>query len=186
MKKFEYKLWLLFDDQKSLPRSKTATNNTQDAKKPNRLPLRKLFYEDREIFSCSSLEADDIDNLEPETYCVWTPKEEGSPGSCKKSSSTRSNGSSKILFTGVIVMNKKSGLHHQRLGSDDQDGNHNKQGIEKRKEAEGVGRGLFQFQEHYYVRSKEGDKRHSYLPYRPDLVGFLSNVNGVERNLHPF
>jgi hypothetical protein len=24
------------------------------------------------------------------------------------------------------------------------------------------------------------------LPYRPDLVGFLSNVNGVGRNLHPF
>jgi hypothetical protein len=82
--------------------------------------------------------------------------------------------------------NKKSGLHHQRLGSDDQDGNHNKQGTKKRKEAKRAEGGLFQFQEHYYVRSKEGDKRRSYLPYRPDLVGFLSNVNGVGRNLHPF
>jgi hypothetical protein len=24
------------------------------------------------------------------------------------------------------------------------------------------------------------------LPYRPDLVGFMSNVRGVGRNIHPF
>jgi hypothetical protein len=24
------------------------------------------------------------------------------------------------------------------------------------------------------------------LPYRPDLVGFMSNVKGVGRNIHPF
>ncbi|XP_052311788.1 uncharacterized protein LOC127905776 [Populus trichocarpa] len=139
--------------------------------------------------------------LEPETYCVWAPKkEEGSPGSCKKSSSTgsnskrwkfkdfihRSNSDGKDTFVFLMPNNKKSGLHHQRLGNDDQDGNHNKQGTEKRKDAKGAGGGLFQFQEHYYMRSKDGDKRRSYLPYRPDLVGFLSNVNGVGRNLHPF
>ncbi|KAJ6898347.1 hypothetical protein NC652_024996 [Populus alba x Populus x berolinensis] len=82
--------------------------------------------------------------------------------------------------------NKKSGLHHQRLGSDDQDRNHNKQGTEKRKEAKRARGGLFQFQEHHHMRSKEGDKHRYYLPYKPDLVGFLSNVSGVERNLHPF
>jgi len=180
---------------------KTTTNSTQDAKKPNRLPLRKLFYEDCETFSCSSSEANDIHSLEPGTYCVWTPKkEEGSPGSCKKSSSTGSNSKrwkfknfihqsncdGKDTFVFLMPNNKKSGLHHQRLGSDDQDGNHNKQGTKKRKEAKRAEGGLCQFQEHYYVRSKEGDKRRSYLPYRPDLVGFLSNVNGVGRNLHPF
>jgi len=156
---------LLLDDQESLPRSKTATNSTQDTKKPNR------FY---------SSEADDIDSLEPRTYCVWTPKnEEGSPGSCKKSNSTgsnskiwkfkdfihRSDSDGKDTFVFLMPNNKKSGLHHQRLSSDDQDGNHNKQGTEKRKEAKGAGGGLFQFQEHYYVRSKESDKRRSYLPY---------------------
>ncbi|KAL9391476.1 hypothetical protein Peur_015396 [Populus x canadensis] len=163
-------------------RSKTATNSTQDAKKPNRLPLRKLFYEDRETFSCSSSEADDIDSLEPGSYCVWTPKkEEGSLGSCKKSSSTgsnskrwkfkdfihRSNSDGKDTFMFLMPNNKKSGLYHQRSSSDDQDGNHNKQGIEKRKEAKGA---------HYYVRSNEDDKRRSYLTYRPDLVGFLISV----------
>ncbi|KAJ6877638.1 hypothetical protein NC651_030411 [Populus alba x Populus x berolinensis] len=131
-----------------------------NAEELNRLPLRKLFYEDRETFLCSSLEADDTDSLQPGIYCVWTPKkEEGSPGSYKKSSFTgsnskkwkfkyfihRSNSDGKDNFVFLIPNNKKSGLHHQRLGT------------EKRKEAKGVGGGLFQFQEHYYVRSKEGD-----------------------------
>ena len=42
--------------------------------------------------------------------------------------------------------------------------------------------------ERYYVRNKakEVDKRRSYLPYRPDLVGFFANVNGLSRNVHPF
>lgn len=43
--------------------------------------------------------------------------------------------------------------------------------------------------EKHYVRNrakKEGDKRRSYLPYRQDLVGFFTNVNGLSRNVHPF
>ncbi|KAG6782076.1 hypothetical protein POTOM_011464 [Populus tomentosa] len=96
----------------------------------------------RSIVKRLKTSTNDIDSLEPGTYCVLTPKkEEGSPGSL---------------------------------------------GTEKRKEAKGAGRGLFQFQEHYYVRSKEGDKCRFYLPCRPDLVRFLSNVNGVGRNLHLF
>jgi hypothetical protein len=46
--------------------------------------------------------------------------------------------------------------------------------------------GLFELQQQFYVKGKEGDKRRSYLPYRPDLVGFMSNVKGVGRNIHPF
>ncbi|KAI8527111.1 hypothetical protein RHMOL_Rhmol12G0050700 [Rhododendron molle] len=42
----------------------------------------------------------------------------------------------------------------------------------------------------HYVRNRalrEGDKRRSYLPYRPELVGFFTNVNGgLSRNVHPF
>lgn len=43
--------------------------------------------------------------------------------------------------------------------------------------------------EKHYVSSRakrEGDKRKSYLPYRQDLVGFFTNVNGLSRNVHPF
>ncbi|KAI8558040.1 hypothetical protein RHMOL_Rhmol04G0057500 [Rhododendron molle] len=42
----------------------------------------------------------------------------------------------------------------------------------------------------HYVRSRalrEGERRRSYLPYRPELVGFFTNVNGgLSRNIHPF
>lgn len=41
-----------------------------------------------------------------------------------------------------------------------------------------------------YLRSKakDGDRRRSYLPYRPELVGLFTNVNGggLTRNVHPF
>lgn len=40
-----------------------------------------------------------------------------------------------------------------------------------------------------YMRSKakHEERRRSYLPYRPDLVGFFTNVNGgLTRNVHPF
>ncbi|KAJ6944495.1 hypothetical protein NC652_009778 [Populus alba x Populus x berolinensis] len=67
--------------------------------------LATLFYEDRETFSCSSSEADDIDSLEPGSYCVWTPKkEEGSPRRATLQGLIQRDGSSKILFTRVIVM----------------------------------------------------------------------------------
>uniref|UniRef100_A0A6N2LAY4 DUF1645 domain-containing protein n=1 Tax=Salix viminalis TaxID=40686 RepID=A0A6N2LAY4_SALVM len=179
---------LLLDDQESLPKSKTATNSAQATKKPNRMPLRKLFYEDRETFSAWNL------------LRVDAKEGRGSPGSCKKSSSTgsnskrwklkdllhRSNSDGKDTFVFLMPSNRRSGRHRQRSGNDDHGGNNSKQGIEKTKEVKGAGGGLSPFQEHYHVRSKDGDKRRSYLPYRPDLVGFLSNVNGVGRNFHPF
>lgn len=43
--------------------------------------------------------------------------------------------------------------------------------------------------EKYYARNRvmrEGDKRRSYAPYRQEVVGFFTNVNGLSRNVHPF
>ncbi|RAL40012.1 hypothetical protein DM860_008152 [Cuscuta australis] len=40
-----------------------------------------------------------------------------------------------------------------------------------------------------YMRSKQrdGERRRSYLPYRPELVGFFTNVKGgLTKNIHPF
>lgn len=40
-----------------------------------------------------------------------------------------------------------------------------------------------------YIKSKakDEDRRRSYLPYRPELVGFFTNVKGgLTRNVHPF
>ncbi|XP_031106037.1 uncharacterized protein LOC116010679 [Ipomoea triloba] len=74
-------------------------SSTPQPVKP-RLPLRKLFTEEREtLSSCSSSEADELDGVPAETYCVWRPKpadDQLSPGRCKKSNSTGSgSGSSK-------------------------------------------------------------------------------------------
>ncbi|KAA8542671.1 hypothetical protein F0562_023830 [Nyssa sinensis] len=58
-----------------------------------RIPLRKLLIEEQDPSSCSSSEADELDEIAPGTYCVWTPKAaaEESPGRCKKSNSTGSS-----------------------------------------------------------------------------------------------
>ncbi|KAL1551283.1 hypothetical protein AAHA92_19146 [Salvia divinorum] len=59
-----------------------------------RLPLRKLFREEREktvaISSSSEEEAEELDGVPAVTYCVWPPKAE-EEGQCKKSSSAGSN-----------------------------------------------------------------------------------------------
>ncbi|KAI3921052.1 hypothetical protein MKX01_036031 [Papaver californicum] len=64
--------------------------------------LRKLFIGEREedVHSCSSSEADELDNLPAGTYCVWKPKQSSTrissslPDTCKKSKSTGSSSSS--------------------------------------------------------------------------------------------
>ncbi|CAN1320580.1 hypothetical protein LINPERPRIM_LOCUS31753 [Linum perenne] len=41
----------------------------------------------------------------------------------------------------------------------------------------------------FYRKSKalkEGEKRKSYLPYRQDIIGFFSIVNGYSRTFTPF
>ncbi|KAL3628818.1 hypothetical protein CASFOL_027864 [Castilleja foliolosa] len=54
-----------------------------------RLPLRKLFIEERETTpSSSSSEADELEGVPEETYCVWRPPPEGR---CKKVNSAGSN-----------------------------------------------------------------------------------------------
>ncbi|EPS61134.1 hypothetical protein M569_13665 [Genlisea aurea] len=62
-----------------------------------RVPLRKLFISEREssmtlatTSSCSSSEADDLDGVPADSYCVWQPKE-SADDRCKKSHSTGSH-----------------------------------------------------------------------------------------------
>ncbi|KAL9997047.1 hypothetical protein Hdeb2414_s0033g00718291 [Helianthus debilis subsp. tardiflorus] len=38
-----------------------------------------------------------------------------------------------------------------------------------------------------YLKSREEDRRRSYLPYRPELMGFFTNVHGgLTKNVHPY
>ncbi|KAL6973234.1 hypothetical protein U1Q18_027416, partial [Sarracenia purpurea var. burkii] len=69
-----------------------VTSSKSPTRSSIRLPLRKLLFEDRELPTCSSSEADDLKGIQPESYCVWTPKSiEESPERCKKRNSTESS-----------------------------------------------------------------------------------------------
>lgn len=187
---------MLFADDVQVDNSiSSATSKTSI---PVRLPLGKLFIEERERHSasCSSSEEDKLDGVPVGTYCVWRPKaEEESPGGCKKSNSTgsskrwkfrdllyRSNSDGKDTFVFLAPSTRKR-----------------EEKVEKRmKEAakitgndhpNGVGEGGEGATATHYVRKgvvKVSDQRRSYLPHKKDMVGLFANVSGVSRNLHPF
>lgn len=153
--------------------------------KPRRQPLRMLMIEEeRETASCSSSEADDLENLPPGTYCVWAPPKasggRGGSGGCDKSSSTGS--SKRWKFRDLLSRSSSDGDKDTIVFFSPAPPTTKTKTADKEDSKVVVAR---------KVRSgskgvDEGDKRRSFLPYRQDLVGFFSNVNGLSRNLHPF
>ncbi|KAK9278440.1 hypothetical protein L1049_028005 [Liquidambar formosana] len=167
-----------------------------------RLPLRKLMTEDRDSPSCSSSEADELEALPSETYCVWRPKavEPSSPEVCKKSNSTgsskrwkfrdllyRSNSDGKDTF---VFLTPSASTKSKKKVEKEVSAGEVKAPVKAKANGVAGSEGLApSAHEAHYVRNratKDGDRRRSYLPYRQDLVGFFSNVNGLSRNLHPF
>lgn len=181
-----------------------------------RPPLKKLFVEERDPPSSSSSDADELEALAPGTYCEWSGKAvEASPELSKKSNSTgfskfwrfrdlvvRSSSDGKDAF---VFLNPNSTNAKQSVDSIKKmaKAERNEKPVPEKKvvgsgEAATVNAGVkvkakrgetaSSAHERYYVRNKakEVDKRKSYLPYRPDLVGFFANVNGFSRNVHPF
>ncbi|KAF3974912.1 hypothetical protein CMV_001803 [Castanea mollissima] len=155
-----------------------------------RPPLRKLMIEEQERdrdTSCSSSEADDLEGVPDGTYCVWTPhsSSSSSSSSCKKSHSTgsskrwrfrdllyRSNSDGKDTFVFLTPSKKaeKIAVRNNSISksnSNSNSSNKNKTSVVNNKVA-------------------EENKRKSFLPYRKDLVGFFTNVNGLNRSLQPF
>ncbi|KAK6128339.1 hypothetical protein DH2020_012703 [Rehmannia glutinosa] len=165
------------------------------------VPLSKLFIEeDHERDyppSCSSSEADELENIPAGTYCVWRPKIADSPlpSQCRKSKSTGS-ASKRWKFRDLLRRCKSDGKDsfvfltpkHKEEKSDKL--------IQASKNANGKGScsatggtGSPSAHEAFYVRNKamkEGDKKKSYLPYRQDLVGLFANVNGLSRSFTHF
>lgn len=151
-----------------------------------RLPLRKLFIAERET---TPSEADDLESIPPGTYCVWRPRaaEDSPTGQCKKSNSTgssskrwklrdflhRSNSDGKDTFVFLTTpFNKKREEKAESTTAADS------AKIAGKVAGIPVGEGF------PAVRCPKhgGDiRRKSYLPYRQDLVGFFSNVNGLNR-----
>ncbi|KAL8038689.1 hypothetical protein ABFX02_11G124300 [Erythranthe guttata] len=161
------------------------------------VPLSRLFIEeDRERDSppsCSSSEADELENIPAGTYCVWRPKlaEPSLPSQCRKSKSTGS-ASKRWKFRDLLRRSKSDGkdsfvfLHPKQ--QEDKSYKSTNQTSEKanakRSSSPGGAAagapGSPSAHEAFYVRNramKEGDKKKSYLPYRQGLVGIFANVN---------
>ncbi|XP_059643359.1 uncharacterized protein LOC132285207 [Cornus florida] len=193
-------------DRNLLTREDQDHDQTESDVPAIRIPLSKLFVEDREPSSVSSSEADELESVPPGTYCVWRPKVvEASPSRCKKSNSTgsaskrwrfsnllrRSNSEGKDSF---VFMTPKS----REQKGDKFDTNVKERGdavkVTAKVKAKGVAGGekatpSSSAHEEFYVRNramKEDYKKKSFLPYRKDLVGFFANVNGLSRNFPPF
>ncbi|XP_059670155.1 uncharacterized protein LOC132315770 [Cornus florida] len=184
---------------------------SEDESKPDdasalRIPLKKLFMEDREIPSSSESEADELETIPPGTYCVWRPKVvELSPDRCKKSSSTGS-ASKRWRFLSLLRRSNSEGIQGkdafvfltpknraQKVDRNEKTEN-TKEGLSSGTAVRNAGKLKSSppppsAHETFYVRTramKEGDKRKSYLPYRQDLVGFFANVNGLSRTFPTF
>ncbi|KAL6351344.1 hypothetical protein AAG906_035136 [Vitis piasezkii] len=166
--------------------------------------------------SSSSSESDELEGVAPGTYCAWSEKAvDASPGACKKSNSTgfsklwrfrdlvlRSNSDGKDAF----VFLDPSAAKAKTVQTDEKVDRAKKMektevSVEKRNSGDGkVGGGKVKGKgvkgekrvsahESLYIKNRalrEGGRRKSYLPYRQDLVGFFTNVNGLSRNVHPF
>ncbi|XP_073269357.1 uncharacterized protein [Primulina huaijiensis] len=156
------------------------------------IPLRKLFTEERETSttsSCSSSEADELDGVSVDMYCVWQPKP-SAEGQLKKSSSTG------WKFKGLLQKSHSVGSNGcfaiASLNN----------GVRKRDECvmespaseHGVWKDEVVLLSSSRTASKrmpppykrDGGKRWSYLPYRHYVEGLLTNVNKLSKNFRPF
>ncbi|TQD78094.1 hypothetical protein C1H46_036366 [Malus baccata] len=193
---------LLFAEADDGDASRARAASSATSSSSLRPPLKKLFFEERDTQSSSASELDELQGVSEGTYCEWSRKPmEAAPELRNKSNSTgssklwrvrdlnlRSNSDGKDAF---VFLNPKSAASQKPSQESAADG---KSSAEIQKTAEKVKRKAKKVEtvssahEKHYVKNrekKEGDKRRSYLPYRP-LVGFFTNVNVLSRNVHPF
>ncbi|XP_047951798.1 uncharacterized protein LOC125197131 [Salvia hispanica] len=141
-------------------------NSVRDSVSPKiRLPLRKLFLEEREttiaMSSSSSEDADEIDGVAAVTYCVWPPKAE-EEGRCNKSSSAGCNSKRWKL---------KDFLHRSHSHGSEKD-------FVELQEIENKSGGKVEVVAPPY-NLNGGEKERSYL-------GLFGDVNALRRNLESF
>ncbi|KAF3431274.1 hypothetical protein FNV43_RR26004 [Rhamnella rubrinervis] len=180
-----------------------------DADEGGRPPLRKFFVEEEyNRTSSSASESDELEGVPEGTYCEWSGK---GTSSCKKSNSTgfsrlwrfrdlvhRSNSDGKDAF---VFLNPNNNSTRITTRPSNEAVKKTERAEEERKKSpssvkvtavKGKAKGretTSSAHERHYVRNRakrEEDKRRSYLPYRQDLVGFFTNMNGLSRNVHPY
>ncbi|XP_031493749.1 uncharacterized protein LOC116259901 [Nymphaea colorata] len=173
--------------------SSSSSSACSSSSTSTRLPLKTLFLEDRAV-----PEADELTGVPEGTYCVWSPRKP-QPETCKKSNSTsnssrrwrlrdilhRSNSDGKDMFVFLAPPPKKN-KDRQAPESRPRRPPASPERVEPQKKMEkdknmadrktNQKKGGFPADVRY-VKSREGDRRRSYLPYRQDLVGIFGNLN---------
>lgn len=187
---FNQKLLLSHEDFKS-----------SENRLPIRPPVEKVFIETP---PSPSSKTDEVDGIAAGPYCAWTK----TPELSKKSNSTgfskiwrfkdymhRSHSDGRDAF--VFLNNSETAKREVKIvsaeGSSEKktagDAKVNAAG-EKKKVKKVLKKTLSAHE--VYLRNKgyntDEDKRRSYLPYRPELVGFFTNVSGggLTKNVHPY
>ncbi|XP_057949996.1 uncharacterized protein LOC131144999 [Malania oleifera] len=161
-----------------------------------RPPLRKIFLEQRDPQATSSSTEPENDPAGP--YCVWSGKAvDASPGACKKSNSTgfsklwkfrdlkvRSSSDGKDAFVFLNKRSEKNVKIEKPEASMEKESSGNGDGSSGRTTAKGAKPETTSSAQKR--RNPVPKARRSYLPYKQDILGFFTNVNGMSRNVHPF
>ncbi|XP_068331687.1 uncharacterized protein [Pyrus communis] len=167
-----------------------------------RSPLMKLFFEERDTPSSSASESDELEAVPEGTYCEWSGKpveaavelrnKSNSTGSSKlwrvRDLKLRCNSDGNDAFVFLKPKSVASPKPSHESAADEKSSGKIQKTVEKLKGKAKKVETVSSAHEKHYVKNrekKEGDKRRSYLPYRP-VVGFFTNVNGLSKNVHPF
>ncbi|KAK4402786.1 hypothetical protein Sango_1019300 [Sesamum angolense] len=165
---------------------------------PMRPPVKKVFVETSEENGQVTPENDDVSGL----YCEWSERKavEASPEACKKSNSTgfskiwrfkdllgRSNSDGRDAF---VFLNNAHPPPPPSAAEQSTKGDEKSERTQLKEKAKKGKTAAVRVSAHEaYLRSKAKgeERRRSYLPYRPELMGFFTNVSGgLTKNVHPF
>ncbi|WOK99249.1 hypothetical protein Cni_G07961 [Canna indica] len=191
---------LLFADEDGDPRAPApAGEEEEETTEAVRGTLRRLLIQDREenpgsASSASSSAAEELDGIPQETYCVWAPNSSASPSPsrCRKSNSTGSGSSLRWRLRDLVVGRSHSDGKEKFvfLAAEAKKGKGSAAAPENRKaRAKATSVDVVTAHRIYYGKGGQagsGAARRSFLPYKPDLVGFFANVNGITRTHTPF
>ncbi|GAU49833.1 hypothetical protein TSUD_134590 [Trifolium subterraneum] len=158
---------LLLNDNDDVVSSISVVPNETPTRR--RLPLRTLMFEENETTaSCSSStdESVDLEGIAEGSYCVWNPN---SVGIERKKSNSTGSGSKRWKLRNLLLRSHSDGKDKQPVMFQIPKTTASK--VSPAVENDG---------------GKYQSKRKSFLPYRPELVGLFTNVNGLGRNLKPF
>lgn len=179
----------LFNRDLLLAREDYKTSDHKSVSKP---PVQKIFMETTSSSKKgeNNSETDTVNGIASGPYCAW---EKTSPELSKKSNSTgfsklwrfkeylsrsHSDGNDAFVFLHKPVHKKPAEVKVSSEGE--------KKVVKKVKKSKELSA------HEVYLRSKgiypEHDKRRSYLPYKPEVVGFFTSVNGggLSKNVHPY